>query len=125
MRFLLSCLWGLCASGFAMANPVDWHPQDSLAPGQWMLTATTTHFNAGLDFTQGRDRSPSLRGTKSGDYRGNALSLSWQFHPRWAVRASAIESVTRDEAGRLNLRLKGHAESLAVSRLYAHQFKAM
>jgi DNA-binding LytR/AlgR family response regulator len=41
------------------------------------------------------------------------------------VRASAIESVTRDELGKLNLRLKGKQEQLAVSRLYAHQFKAM
>jgi len=96
MRFSLICLWGLCASGLAMANPVDWHPQDTLKPGQWMLTATSTHFNGGLDFTQGRDRSPSLRGTKSGDYRGNALSLSWQFLPHWAARASSMERVLED-----------------------------
>ena len=96
MRFSLICLWGLCASGLAMANPVDWHPQDTLKPDQWMLTATSTHFNGGLDFTQGRDRSPSLRGTKSGDYRGNALSLSWQFLPHWAARASSMERVLED-----------------------------
>jgi len=96
MRFFISCVWGLCVSGLAMANPVDWHPQDTMAPNQWMLTATSTHFNAGLDFTQGRDKSPTLRGTKSGDYRGNALSLSWQFHPRWAVRASSLGRVLED-----------------------------
>ena len=49
----------------------------------------------------------------------------WQIHRGSVVRASAIESVTRDEAGRLYLRLKGSAETLTVSRLYAHQFKAM
>ena len=41
------------------------------------------------------------------------------------VRATAIESVTRDESGRLGLRLKGLPTRLAVSRLYAHLFKAM
>ena len=49
----------------------------------------------------------------------------WQIHRGSVVRASAIESVTRDELGKLNLRLKGKQEQLAVSRLYAHQFKAM
>lgn len=49
----------------------------------------------------------------------------WQIHRGSVVRASAIESVTRDEWGKLNLRLKGLQQGLAVSRLYAHQFKAM
>jgi DNA-binding LytR/AlgR family response regulator len=49
----------------------------------------------------------------------------WQIHRGSVVRASAIESVTRDESGRLSLRLKGHHEKLGVSRLYAHLFKAM
>ena len=49
----------------------------------------------------------------------------WQIHRGSVVRASAIDSVTRDEMGRLSLRLKDHAETLAVSRLYAHLFKAM
>jgi DNA-binding LytR/AlgR family response regulator len=49
----------------------------------------------------------------------------WQIHRGSVVRASAIDSVTRDESGRLNLRLNGHGETLAVSRLYAHLFKAM
>ena len=31
----------------------------------------------------------------------------------------------RDEAGKLHLRLRGRPERLAVSRLYAHLFKAM
>ena len=41
------------------------------------------------------------------------------------VRASAIDTVTRDEAGKLYLRLRGAKEKLPVSRLYAHLFKAM
>ena len=49
----------------------------------------------------------------------------WQIHRGSVVRASAIDSVTRDDTGRLSLRLKGHADILAVSRLYAHLVKAM
>jgi len=49
----------------------------------------------------------------------------WQIHRGSVVRASAIASVSRDESGKLNLRLKGLAQRLVVSRLYAHQFKAM
>jgi DNA-binding LytR/AlgR family response regulator len=49
----------------------------------------------------------------------------WQIHRGSVVRATAIESVTRDESGRLSLRLKGQPEKLGVSRLYAHLFKAM
>ena len=49
----------------------------------------------------------------------------WQIHRGSVVRATAIESVTRDDSGRCSLRLKGLAESLSVSRLYTHLFKAM
>jgi DNA-binding LytR/AlgR family response regulator len=49
----------------------------------------------------------------------------WQIHRGCVVRASAIESVTRDDMGRLSLRLKNHNEALSVSRLYAHLFRAM
>lgn len=49
----------------------------------------------------------------------------WQIHRGSVVRATAIESVSRDESGRLSLRLKGQPDRLAVSRLYAHLFKAM
>jgi DNA-binding LytR/AlgR family response regulator len=49
----------------------------------------------------------------------------WQIHRGSVVRASTIESVTRDESGRLSLCLKGQTERLSVSRLYAHLFKAM
>ena len=49
----------------------------------------------------------------------------WQIHRGTVVRASAIETVTRDESGRLSLSLKGLHAPLPVSRLYAHLFKAM
>ncbi|CAN7573044.1 LytTR family DNA-binding domain-containing protein [Acidovorax sp. LjRoot118] len=49
----------------------------------------------------------------------------WQIHRSTLVRASAITTVTRDEAGKLHLALSGRPERLAVSRLYAHLFKAM
>jgi hypothetical protein len=41
------------------------------------------------------------------------------------VRATAIDSATRDEAGKLRLCLRGRPESWLVSRLYASQFRAM
>lgn len=49
----------------------------------------------------------------------------WQVHRSILVRASAITTVTRDEAGKLHLELAGRPERLPVSRLYAHLFKAM
>lgn len=49
----------------------------------------------------------------------------WQVHRGTVVRARSIEAVQRDEGGRLWLRMHGHAGKIAVSRLYAHLFKAM
>lgn len=49
----------------------------------------------------------------------------WQVHRAVVVRSSAIESVHRDEAGKLHLMLRGRAEKIPVSRLYAHLFRAM
>lgn len=49
----------------------------------------------------------------------------WQVHRGTVVRAQAIASAQRDEAGRLWLQLRGRAERLAVSRLHAQRFKAM
>ena len=49
----------------------------------------------------------------------------WQIHRGTVVRATAIDNVTRDEAGKLHLALRGRSEKLAVSRLYAQLFKAM
>ncbi|KQP22401.1 LytTR family DNA-binding domain-containing protein [Pseudorhodoferax sp. Leaf267] len=49
----------------------------------------------------------------------------WQVHRGTVVQAEAIDTVTRDEAGKLHLTLRGRPERLAVSRLYAHLFRAM
>ncbi|MBP6529738.1 MAG: response regulator transcription factor [Burkholderiales bacterium] len=49
----------------------------------------------------------------------------WQIHRSTVVRANAIESFTRDEAGKMFVKVRGRRERLAVSRLYAHLFKAM
>ena len=51
--------------------------------------------------------------------------MFWQIHRGTVVRADAIDSVTRNEAGRLSLRLRGRPEAWAVSRLYAERFRAM
>jgi DNA-binding LytR/AlgR family response regulator len=52
-------------------------------------------------------------------------SVFWQVHRAIVVRSEAIESVHRDEAGKLQLVLRGRADKIAVSRLYAHLFRAM
>ena len=52
-------------------------------------------------------------------------SLFWQIHRGTVVQALAVHTVTRDDSGKLSLTLRGRPEKLAVSRLYAHQFKAM
>ena len=49
----------------------------------------------------------------------------WQIHRGTVVRASAIHTVLRDAQGKLTLTLHGSKDSLAVSRLYSHLFKAM
>ena len=49
----------------------------------------------------------------------------WQVHRAVVVRSAAIETVHRDEAGKLHLTLRGRAEKIPVSRLYAHLFRAM
>lgn len=49
----------------------------------------------------------------------------WQVHRGTVVQANAIASASRDAAGRLTLQLRQRPERLAVSRLYAHRFKAM
>jgi DNA-binding LytR/AlgR family response regulator len=49
----------------------------------------------------------------------------WQIHRATLVRADAIHTVQRDETGKLHLTLRGNPDRLAVSRLYAHLFKAM
>lgn len=49
----------------------------------------------------------------------------WQIHRGTVVRADAIATAVRDESGKITLTLRGHADKLSVSRLYAHLFKAM
>jgi DNA-binding LytR/AlgR family response regulator len=49
----------------------------------------------------------------------------WQVHRGTVVRAGAIDTVTRDEVGKLTITLRGRPDKLPVSRLYAHLFKAM
>ena len=49
----------------------------------------------------------------------------WQIHRGTIVRAGSIEAVNRDESGKLWLSLRGLPQKIAVSRLYAHQFRAM
>lgn len=51
--------------------------------------------------------------------------IFWQVHRGTVVRVSDIASAQRDEAGKLSLTLRGRPERLAVSRHFAHQFKAM
>lgn len=49
----------------------------------------------------------------------------WQVHRGTVVRATAIDTVSRDDAGRLTISLRNLDDKLAVSRLYAQRFKAM
>jgi DNA-binding LytR/AlgR family response regulator len=48
-----------------------------------------------------------------------------QIHRSIVVNRHFMESVSRDEAGKLHMALRGRPEKLAISRLYAHEFKAM
>jgi DNA-binding LytR/AlgR family response regulator len=49
----------------------------------------------------------------------------WQVHRGAVVQARCIETATRDDSGRLTLRLRGRPEALAVSRLHAPLFRGM
>jgi DNA-binding LytR/AlgR family response regulator len=49
----------------------------------------------------------------------------WQVHRGTVVRADAIDTVSRDDAGKMQLTLRGRKDRLAVSRLYAGLFRAM
>lgn len=51
--------------------------------------------------------------------------LFWQIHRATLVRVDAIESVKRDERGRLYVHVKDHGEQLEVSRSFNHLFKQM
>lgn len=47
----------------------------------------------------------------------------WQIHRSTVINTAFLDRATRDDEGRLTVRLKGLAKPLAVSRLYAHLFK--
>jgi DNA-binding LytR/AlgR family response regulator len=49
----------------------------------------------------------------------------WQVHRGTVVQARCITAATRDEAGKVALTLRGRPEKVAVSRIYAHRFRAM
>ncbi|UXH79883.1 LytR/AlgR family response regulator transcription factor [Roseateles amylovorans] len=49
----------------------------------------------------------------------------WQVHRGHIVQVDAIDRVVRDESGRLTLKFRQRPEKLAVSRMYAHLFKAL
>jgi DNA-binding LytR/AlgR family response regulator len=49
----------------------------------------------------------------------------WQIHRGTVVNAASIDTVTRDEAGKLSVSVRARDEKLPVSRLYAHLFKPM
>ena len=52
-------------------------------------------------------------------------NVFWQVHRAVVVRSDAVEVVQRDESGKMHLQLRGRPESIPVSRLYAHLFRAM
>ena len=49
----------------------------------------------------------------------------WQVHRAVVVRSTAIDSVQRDEGGRMHLTMRARDEKIPVSRLYAHMFRSM
>jgi hypothetical protein len=77
-------------------------PKNDLQPGEYLIRTPLKELAAQLDPT-----------------------VFWQVHRGTLVRATAIASAERDEAGRLYLHLRDRPERLAVSRLYAPLFKAM
>ncbi len=52
-------------------------------------------------------------------------NLFWQIHRGTVVNSQFIHSATRDESGKLSLKLRGSDDKLQVSRVYAHLFKQM
>jgi DNA-binding LytR/AlgR family response regulator len=49
----------------------------------------------------------------------------WQVHRSLVVQVGEVSHVERTEEGRLFVHVRDHAAKLAVSRLFAHRFKAM
>ena len=72
-----------------------------------------------------RDRECLLRTPIRELQAGLDPAVFWQIHRGTLVRATAIERVTRDAAGRQWIHLRGCAEKLAVSRIWGYRFRAM
>ena len=49
----------------------------------------------------------------------------WQVHRGTVVRTDAIATAVREDTGKVALTLRGHADKIVASRLYANLFKAM
>jgi DNA-binding LytR/AlgR family response regulator len=49
----------------------------------------------------------------------------WQIHRRTIVRVAAIERAVRNDAGHLELRLRGLDRTFTVSRTFSHRFRQM
>jgi DNA-binding LytR/AlgR family response regulator len=49
----------------------------------------------------------------------------WQVHRGTVVQARCVQSARREESGKVILTLRGRAEKVVASRLYAHLFKGM
>jgi DNA-binding LytR/AlgR family response regulator len=49
----------------------------------------------------------------------------WQVHRGTVVQARCVQLAQREESGKVTLTLRGCAEKITVSRLYAHLFKGM
>ena len=49
----------------------------------------------------------------------------WQIHRGTIVNSRQIQVATRDELGKLSVKLKNRDDNLAVSRVFAHLFKQM
>ncbi len=87
------------------------------------------------ELIRGIDRVARMQGlhlllsSSHGDARELASALDpqdfVQVHRSTIVNLAHLAGMRRDEASRLFLRMKGHAQELPVSRAYVHLFKAM
>ena len=55
----------------------------------------------------------------------NRSALGSSLRHGGALRCAAIGKALHDEAGKLTLQLRGHADTLGISRPYRHQFKVV
>jgi DNA-binding LytR/AlgR family response regulator len=52
-------------------------------------------------------------------------NIFWQIHRGTVANATCLDTVTRDESGKLSVSLRHRPEKLPVSRLYTGRFRAM